>query len=331
MKVGVLTGGGDAPALNSCLFAIAKYGRKKGLEIIGFLEGWKGVLDLNTTYLNPEDLEDYLVQGGTILKTSRVNPKDQLVTLEKNLRKEVDRLIVIGGNDTLSIAHSLSKNFPLVGIPKTIDNDLSGTEYCIGFNTAVLNATELIDKLKSTAKSHNRVFVVEVMGRSCGWIAIKSAIATGAHAVLIPEFKMSKDELIGVIRKRYQKGSNWAIVVVAEGTKFENYSFENREKDPFGNPVLGGVGDYISRLIKSYGFETRYINLGHLIRGGNPSAYDRIMAIKLGIRSIDYILLGKYGKMIGVKNSTLVPVSLRNALELKKVPLKLYRIINKLQ
>lgn len=330
-RIGVLTGGGDAPALNSCVYSIFKYGAKKDLEIIGFLEGWKGILERKTITLGTRELEDILIQGGTILKTSRISPKvDALI---KNLSKEnIDILIVIGGNDTLSVAYKLAqKKFPVIGIPKTIDNDLSGTKYCIGFNTAVQNATNLIDKLRSTAKSHNRTFVIEIMGRETGWIAIKSGIASGAHVILIPEFKILPKDLYDKIRNRYFEGNNWSFIVVAEGAEFDGRSVFNSQRDPFGHVRFGGIGELIAEKIqKNVGVETRYTNLGHLIRGGNPSAYDRIMSMKLGVKAIDLASKNQTGKMIALRSGQLVMISLCNALTIKKVPRSLYQLANKI-
>jgi len=326
-KIAVLTGGGDAPGLNACISAIVKWGYKNFLEVYGFIDGWKGVLDKNVIQLTPpQQTEELLLKGGTILGTSRVNPKDQIKTLVKNLKElQIEILITIGGDDTHSISSELVKEgFPVIGIPKTIDNDLSSTDYCIGFDTAVHEASNLIDKLHTTAQAHNRTFVVEIMGRETGWIAIKSGIASGAHIILIPEFPVDLNEIYKTIRERYQEGSNWAIVVIAEGV---NLGKLGEEKDPFGNIRLGGVGEILAEKIqKNVGIETRYINLGHLIRGGTPTAYDRVMAIKLGIKAIDLIKENKFGEMIAIKDGISTTIPFKSALIRKKVPKLLYDI-----
>jgi len=331
-KIAILTGGGDSPGLYACISAIVKWGHKNDMEIHGFIDGWKGVLDKNLVQLTPpKETEDLLLKGGTILGTSRVNPKDQISKLLKNLKElKIDYLITLGGDDTHSISYELAKEkFPVIGIPKTIDNDLSVTDYCIGYDTAVFNASLLIDKLHSTAQSHNRTFIVEVMGRYSGWIAIKSGIASGAHVILIPEFHFDINEVYKRIKERYRNGSTWAIVVVAEGVTLRQEALE--ERDPFGNIRLGGIGQIIAdKIKKNTGIETRYINLGHLIRGGKPTAYDRFMAIQLGTKAIELIKRNNTGKMIAYKDGAFVPISFKSVLIRKKVPRNLYQLSQKM-
>ena len=333
-KIAVLTGGGDSPGLNACISAIVKYGWKNNMDIYGFRDGWKGVLDKDLIPLTPpSQTEELLLRGGTILGASRTNPRDQILTLLKNLKTlKIDSLITLGGDGTSKISLELIKRkFPVIGLPKTIDNDLSGTDYCIGFDSAVEKATSLLDSLHSTARSHSRTFVIEVMGRHTGWIAIKAGIASGAHAIIIPEFPILPIELYQTVRNRYRQGTNWTLVVVAEGAIFDGVHYPSKRRDASGNLRSGGIGQVVAdKISRNTGIETRFINLGHLLRAGTPSAYDRLQAVRLGIKAIDCIKKGQTGKMIGVKGSSLVMISFRTAIKRKRVPRSLYDLARKM-
>src|SRR5450432_2267348 len=292
MKVGVLTGGGDCPGLNAVIRAVVRKGSfHYSDEFVGFLEGWRGVMEDKSIVLDLEAVAGILPRGGTILRTSRTNPAKKsdgldicIATLK---RHNLDALIAIGGDDTLSVAKKLGeKGVKVVGCPKTIDNDLAGTDYTFGFDTAVNIATEAIDRVHTTAEAHNRVMVVEVMGRDAGWIAIHSGIAGGADMILIPEKPFDIDKVADTIRLRHSRGRYFSIVVVAEGAKFSAISSGggsavslDGDKDEFGHARLGGIGNVLAKeLEKRTGFETRTVVLGHIQRGGTPTVFDRMLA-----------------------------------------------------
>jgi 6-phosphofructokinase 1 len=326
MRVGILTGGGDCPGLNAVIRAVVR----KGIfhyqdEFVGFLEGWRGVLEDKTEPLDLRAIAGILPRGGTILKTSRTNPAKHADGLQRclaNLNKHgVDALIVIGGDDTMSVAAKLhEKGVNVVGVPKTIDNDLSGTDFCFGFDTAVSVATEAIDRVHTTAEAHNRVMVVEVMGRDAGWIAMYSGIAGGADVILIPERPFDIDEVAERLRQRNARGHYFSIVVAAEGAKFSNESqsapiVQDLGKDEFGHVRLGGIGNILAREIERLtGFETRAVVLGHIQRGGSPSAFDRVLATRYGIGAIDMVHRGEFGCMAALRGNKIVSVSLAEAI-----------------
>jgi phosphofructokinase-like protein len=295
MKVGMLTGGGDCPGLNAVIRAIVRKGSfHYEDEFVGFLEGWRGLLENKSMPLDLSSVGGILPRGGTILRTSRTNPAKKSDGLDKciaTLKKHaIDALIAIGGDDTLSVAQKLhEKGVKVVGIPKTIDNDLAGTDYTFGFDTAVNVVTEAIDRVHTTAEAHNRVMVVEVMGRDAGWIAIHSGVAGGADVILIPERPFDIEKVAETIRLRHARGRYFSIVVVAEGAKFSTDMdpqhgapiVQDMEKDEFGHAKLGGIGNILAREIeRRTGFETRTVVLGHIQRGGSPSAFERVLATR---------------------------------------------------
>src|SRR5215468_5957962 len=293
MRIGVLTGGGDCPGLNAVIRAVVR----KGIfhhkdEFIGFLEGWRGVMEDRTIKLTLDTIAGILPRGGTILRTSRTNPAKKEGGMQRCLdtlkRHNIDSLIALGGDDTQSVTYKLHEmGFKVVGVPKTIDNDLSGTDFCFGFDTAVNIATEAIDRVHTTAEAHNRVIVVEVMGRDSGWIAVYSGIAGGADVILIPERPFDIGEVAETLKRRHDRGIYFSIVVAAEGARLGSSSApitEVAKTDEFGHVRLGGIGNVLAAEIeKRTGFETRAVVLGHIQRGGSPTAFDRMLATRYGI------------------------------------------------
>jgi phosphofructokinase-like protein len=327
-RIGILTGGGDCPGLNAVIRAVARRSFERGWEVVGVREGWKGLVENITEELGPREISGILPRGGTILGTSRTNPHkldavDKVVATFGHLR--LDALVAIGGEDTLGVAARLyeDREFPVVGVPKTIDNDLSATDYTFGFDTAVTVCTEAIDRLHTTAESHNRVMVVEVMGRHTGWIAVHSGIAGGADVILIPEQPMSIDEVCELLQRRHRNGKDFSIVVVSEGYEVEGLADE-AEVDQFGHVRLGlrGVGDHLAREIEQRtGYETRVTVLGHVQRGGSPTARDRVLATRYGLKAADLVHEGAFGQMAALRGDDIVSVSLKEATaELKLVP-----------
>ena len=336
-RVGVLTGGGDCPGLNAVIRGVVRKSIGHDVTIIGIRNGWKGLVDVDTVELGLESVSGILPRGGTILGTSRTNPykkPDDVKKVIENYKKlKLDALIVIGGEDTLGVANKLSKEnkgINVVGVPKTIDNDLNATDVTFGFDTAVNIATEAIDRLHTTAESHHRIMVVEVMGRHAGWIAIHSGIAAGADVILIPELKMDLDEICSVLKKRHARGKGFSIVVVAEGATFkEGQTVTQEEKlDSFGHVRLGGVGEILAAEIESRtGFETRVTVLGHIQRGGTPSAFDRVLATRFGVKAMELVLNKKFGYMASLKGTDVVEVPIQDAVgTLKTVDMKFYEI-----
>jgi phosphofructokinase-like protein len=322
MKIAVLTGGGDCPGLNAVIRALVRRGEQHGLEVMGVREGWRGLLDppLHEP-LTREATTGILHRGGTILGTSRTNPFKKpggAEAVQKNLKAlNVGAVVAIGGEDTLGVATRLSAlGVNVVGVPKTIDNDLSGTDLTFGFDTAVGIATEAIDRLHSTAESHNRVIVCEVMGRHAGWIATHSGIAGGADVILIPERPIDIDNVCEHIKHRHQsRGTKFSIVVVAEGAKLGGGESKMNEKlDEFGHIRLGGIGQQIADLIeKKTGFETRSTVLGHIQRGGTPSAFDRVLGTRFGVHAADMVAKEEWGKMASLRGTQIVSVPLADA------------------
>lgn len=334
-KVGVLTGGGDCPGLNAVIRAVVRKANQVNVQVIGFKNGWRGIIDNDSAELDLNSVSGILPKGGTILGTSRTNPykKDGDVQKVVNTYKllGLDALIAIGGEDTLGVANKLHKDklgINVVGCPKTIDNDLSGTDFTFGFDTAVNIATEAIDRLHTTAESHNRIMVVEVMGRHAGWIAVYSGIASGADVILIPEVKIDLDEVCAVVKKRHARGKGFSIVVVAEGAEFKagQMVIKDQELDSFGHVKLGGIGEQLAKeLEKRTGFETRVTVLGHIQRGGTPSAFDRVIATRFGVKAMDLVLSKKFGHMACLNGTEVNDVPLQVAVgSLKTVDMKLY-------
>lgn len=333
MRVGVLTGGGDCPGLNAVIRAIVRRGVPEyGFEFLGFRDGWRGPLEAETRTLDIPAVRGLLPRGGTILGSSRTNPfaiEDGVGRIRKNLQSlGVDALVAIGGEDTLGVASELhEKGVKVVGVPKTIDNDLSGTDYTFGFDTAVGIATEAIDRLHTTAESHHRALIVEVMGRHAGWIALHSGMAGGANAILIPEVHFDIEQVCSWVESRFRL--DYApIIVVSEGAMpqgGENVLLAGGT-DEFGHARLGGIGDWLAREIESRtGKEARTTVLGHVQRGGTPSARDRWLATRFGLHAIDAVAAGQWGHMTALRGTDITMVPLRDATEqLKLVDPSLY-------
>jgi len=333
-RIGILTGGGDCPGLNAVIRAVVRKGVSEyGHAIVGYRDGWRGVLDGRVQHLTPDNTSGILHRGGTILGSSRTNPfKEErgVERVKESLRAEnIDSLIAVGGEDTLGVADKLTaEGVNVVGVPKTIDNDLNATDFTFGFNTAVQICTDAIDRLHSTAESHNRVIVLEVMGRHAGWIATYAGIAGGADAILVPERPFDIDQVCEHIRHRHSKGKSFSIVVVAEGAKPADggETVQNEQVDAFGHVKLGGIGVALEREIEQRtGFETRVTILGHIQRGGTPTAYDRVLATRFGIAAIDAVSDGDYGKMVAIQGTKIVRVPIADGVgTLKTLDPELY-------
>lgn len=332
-KIGMLTGGGDAPALNAVIRGIVVNGIKSGYEILGFEDGWAGVLNGNTMQLTLDDVEDIHRTGGTIIGTSRTpifpqngspDRSDQAVASLKKLG--LHALIVIGGDDTQGEADRLfkDKRFPhVVGVPKTIDNDLKSTDYTFGFNTAVEIATQAIDRLHTTAKSHHRVMIVEIMGRHAGWLALEAGMAGGAHVILIPEVEYDFNEVCEVIKERYESGKGYTMIAVAEGIEETD---ESSGVDNFGNVKLGGVCETLQDRVQEwleknmekpypeFKYEARSVRLGHVQRGGAPTAFDRNLGLRYGIQAIELVKSETWGHMVSLQGTEIKAVKLEDAI-----------------
>ncbi len=336
MKIGILTGGGDCPGLNPVIRAVVRKALLEGYEIVGIRNGWKGLVENETMPLNISTVSGILPKGGTILGTSRTNPYKTQGDVEKvrNSFKKMglDALVAVGGEDTLGVASKLTKDgIPnIVGVPKTIDNDLSATDYTFGFDTALNVATECIDRLHTTAESHHRIIVAEVMGRHAGWIAIEAGIAGGADVILIPEIPIDLDEVCEIIKKRHDRGKTFSIVVVAEGAQFKDGAMVTQEQklDSFGHVRLGGIGENLAAQIeKRTGFETRVSVLGHIQRGGSPTAFDRVLGTRFGVKAVELIKNKKFGRMVALAGIKIIDVPLEEAVKaLKTVDMELYDI-----
>ncbi|HVR23860.1 MAG TPA: 6-phosphofructokinase [Candidatus Polarisedimenticolia bacterium] len=332
MKIGMLTGGGDCPGLNAVIRAVVRKGIfTYGDQFVGFMEGWRGLIDDTTMVLDLDAVGGILPRGGTILRTSRTNPSKRadgidrcMAALEKN---KIEALIAIGGDDTLSVAQKLHEaGAKVVGVPKTIDNDLGGTDYTFGFDTACNIVCEALDRVHTTAEAHNRVMVVEVMGRDAGWIALYSGIAGGADVILIPERPFDVDKVADSLRQRHARGRYFSIVVVAEGAKFSSQPvqgspvLQDMGKDEFGHVKLGGIANILAREIeKRTGFETRAVILGHIQRGGSPSAFDRVLATRYGLGAIDMVHRGEFGCMAALRANKIVSITLSEAISSNRV------------
>jgi ATP-dependent phosphofructokinase / diphosphate-dependent phosphofructokinase len=333
-RIGILTGGGDCPGLNAVIRAVTRKGvNHYGHAIVGFRDGWRGVLENAVIHLTPDNTSGLLHRGGTMLGSSRTNPFKEERGVERAKEtldaEKIDCLIAVGGEDTLGVAHKLgSEGVAVVGVPKTIDNDLSATDFTFGFHTAVQICTDAIDRLHTTAESHNRVLVVEVMGRHAGWIATYSGIAGGADVILVPERPFDIDEVCDVIRHRHQRGRRFSIVVAAEGAVPDEgeEAIQTEERDAFGHVRLGGIGVMLEREIEARtGFETRMTILGHVQRGGSPTAFDRVLATRFGIAAIDAVADGDYGTMVALQGTKIVRVPLEQGVgELKTLDPELY-------
>lgn len=354
-KIGILTGGGDCPGLNAVIRAVVRKSSQLNYDVIGIKNGWKGLVNGEMELLTNFSVSGILTKGGTILGTSRKNPFNDQQDVQKlinNIKKfGINCLVSIGGDDTLSVAYKLHKiGIQVVGIPKTIDNDLYGTDYTFGFDTAVTIVTQAIDRLHTTAESHHRVIVLEVMGRHAGWIATVAGIAGGADEILIPEVPFDIEEVCQKLRERYNRGKTFSIVTVAEGAhpkKEKNENIENKsegnidsnlnktglivqtdEKDDFGNVKLGGVGHFLAKEIeKRMDVETRVTVLGHVQRGGTPTANDRFLSTRFGVAAVELINNEDFGKMVALQGNKIVAVPLEEALSKPKtVDMELYEI-----
>lgn len=336
-RIGILTGGGDCPGLNAVIRAVVRRGiDEHTLGVWGFRNGWQGVLEGAAEPLTFAATRGILHRGGTILGTSRTDP----VTADRGVERiaealevhGLDGLIVIGGEGTLSAATALweSHGVPIVGVPKTIDNDLGGTEFTIGFSTALDVATEAVDRLHSTAESHNRVMVLEVMGRNVGWIATYAGIAGGADAILIPEHPFDVNRVARHLKRRHGRGRTFSIVVVAEGAAPAEgtVGLPDYQLDEFGRPVYGGLGNALAPLLEERtGFPTRVTTLGHVQRGGSPNAFDRVLGSTLGVAAVDCAARGQWGVMVGIQGNAVQRVALREATDrLKQVSPEIYEV-----
>jgi 6-phosphofructokinase 1 len=335
-KIGILTGGGDCPGLNSVIRAAVRKAINTGYEIIGIKDGWKGLIENITVPLNLDAVTGILSKGGTILGTSRTNPykkEGDLLKLKNNYKNlGLEALIAVGGEDTLGVAVKLIKDgiSNIVGVPKTIDNDLSNTDYTFGFDTAINIAMECIDRLHTTAESHHRIIVVEVMGRHAGWIATEAGIAGGADVILIPEVPIDMDEVCEFIKKRHQRGRTFSIVVVAEGAQFKDKELITQEEklDAFGHVRLGGIGELLAKEIeKRTGYETRVSVLGHIQRGGTPTAFDRVLGTRFGVKAVELVINKKFGRMTALSGNKIIDVPIEDAVKaLKTIDMELYGI-----
>ena len=354
-KIGILTGGGDCPGLNAVIRAVVRKSSQYNYDVIGIKNGWKGLINGEMELLTNFSVSGILTKGGTILGTSRKNPFNNHHDVQKlinNIKKfGINSLVSIGGDDTLSVAYKLHKiGIPVIGIPKTIDNDLYGTDYTFGFDTAVSIVTQAIDRLHTTAESHQRVIVLEVMGRHAGWIATVAGIAGGADEILIPEVPFDIEEICQKLRERYARGKTFSIVTVAEGAhpkKEKNENIKNKfegnidpnfdksglivqtdEKDDFGNVKLGGVGHFLAKEIeKRMDVETRVTVLGHVQRGGTPTANDRFLSTRFGVAAVELIKNEDFGKMVALQGNKIVAIPLEEALSKPKtVDMDLYEI-----
>lgn len=334
MRVGILTGGGDCPGLNAVIRAVVRKGIiHYDFEVFGIKNGWLGLIEGNIVPLDLNTISGILPRGGTILGTSRTNPfkiKGAIGKIFSQLTKfEIEAIIAVGGEDTLGVAAKLHKQgLNVVGVPKTIDNDLSYTDYTFGFDTAISIVTEALDRLHSTAEAHHRVIVVEVMGRHAGWIAVYGGLAGGADYIIIPEVPFKIDDICQSIQKRRERGKEFSIIVVAEGAQPENSDLitQGNETDPFGHKKLGGIGHYIGKQIEEKtGLETRVTVLGHTQRGGSPTAFDRILATRFGAAAVDLIHQRKFGFMVSLLGNKIISVPLEKAVnDIKKVDTEIY-------
>ena len=333
MRVGVLTGGGDCPGLNAVIRGVVRRGvQEYGYEFVGFRDGWKGPLEGLTMELGIPQVRGILPRGGTILGSSRTNLvkiEGGIERTEENLKKlGIDALIAIGGEDTLGVATTLTEHgFHVIGVPKTIDNDLSGTDYTFGFDTAVSIATEAIDRLHTTAESHHRILICEVMGRHAGWIALHSGMAGGANAILIPEVEFDLDEVVGWVESRF-KASYAPIIVVAEGALPKGGTLVTKDAslDSFGHVKLSGIGEWLAQQVEERtGHEARTTVLGHIQRGGSPTAFDRVLATRFGLNAITAVKDEAWGTMVALQGTDIVRIPLQEATGvLKTVPMERY-------
>ncbi len=330
MRIGILTGGGDVPGLNAAIRAVARRAFDYGWEVYGIYDGWKGLRDGIIAPLSGKEVSGILHKGGTILGSSRTNitkrPEDMEQSVAHVRKFGLDAIVAIGGDDTLGVCAELVKQgVPAVGIPKTMDNDVYGTDHCIGFNTAVTTVADALDKLHTTAESHHRIIIVEVMGRYTGWVAVMGGLAGGADYILIPEKPATIDELSEHIQHRWERGKKFSIVVVAEAAKISDVRADEeeaaRQTDEFGHIRLDrrGLASTLATVLEERtGFETRFVVLGHVQRGGSPTVFDRVLATRLGVRAADLIKERKFGYMAALRGSRVVDVPLQEVANRKR-------------
>jgi phosphofructokinase-like protein len=338
VRIGVLTGGGDCPGLNPAIRGIVMRALDYNYDLVGLRGGWAGLREAETTPLTLEVVEPIISQGGTILLSSRTNPlKDEgsiSRCLDNAKKLGLDALIALGGEDTLGAAHGLcARGLNCVGVPKTMDNDLNATDYTFGFNSAVTVAMDAADRLKDTARSHRRVMVLEVMGRHAGWVALHTGVCAGADWILIPEVPLEIDELVDHMRAIRARGKEWGLVVVSEGVKRPaQEGLAKHAKDEFGHEKLGGIAEFVAAEIeKGSGIDTRVVSLGHVVRGGSPTPFDRWLATRVGIKAVELVREGKFDHMAALQGNDIVGVPLAEAVgELKTVPLELYNEVKSL-
>ena len=334
MRVGILTGGGDCPGLNAVIRGIVK-SAPEDTEILGIMHGWQGLITKEYMNLTEDDVEGIHIIGGTILGTSRTNPlksQENMKRLEENVKElGLEVIIAIGGDDTLSVAAKLSSlGYRVIGVPKTIDNDVSNTDYTFGYHTAVNVGADAIDRLHSTAKSHGRVIFVELMGREAGWITLEAGLAAGAHLILIPEYPMTLNEIMGYINHR-MKTKGYMVVAVAEGfkpTELEDVVGDSTEADAFGHIRLGGIAHYMAEIVKQKtGYDTRSVVLGHLLRGGTPTAFDRILGTRYGVHAMKLLTQRDFGRMVALQGNNIVSIPIEYGIATKKlVPFEYYKL-----
>jgi len=337
-KIGILTGGGDCPGLNAVIRAVFRRAEQYGYEVIGIRDGWKGLMEMDYYTLGRNQVSGIHLFGGTILGTSRTNPFKKPGGAElvaQNMKiMGLYALIAVGGDDTLGVCNKLSKmGLNTVGVPKTIDNDLSATDVTFGYDTAVSIATECIDRLHTTAESHHRTLIVEIMGRHAGWITCAAGIAGGADFILVPEEPFNIVEVCNILKKRAERGKTFNLVAVSEGATFSDapgvegsHVLQTAEKDAFGNVRLGGIANILAKEIEERtGFETRAVILGHLQRGGTPTAFDRILATRFGVKAVDCVHEGRFDVMVALQGTKIVPVPLEEAVgKTKTLDMDLY-------
>jgi 6-phosphofructokinase 1 len=330
-RIGILTGGGDCPGLNPAIRGVVYRALSEGIECVGILDGWKGMIEAKSIPLTLQDVEYIMNKGGTIIGTSRTNPYKKENGPEKcveTLKKlELDAVIAMGGEDTLGVATKLykEKNFPVVGVPKTMDNDLSATDYTFGFDTAVTVAVDAAERLLDTGRSHRRIMVLEVMGRHAGWVALFTGLASAADWILIPEEEVDINKMCEHLKKVYERKKT-ALVIVSEGVVLPGLKTEKEELDEFGHMILKkrGIGEQVADVIeKNTGIETRVAVIGHIQRGGAPTLFDRMLGLRVGVKAVELVLEGKFGYMVALKGNEVVPVPLEEATgQLKTVSLE---------
>ncbi len=326
-KIGILTGGADCPGLNSVIRAVVRKGLQEGFVVTGIKNGWLGLIENDMRVLDVKSTTGILDRGGTILGTSRVNPlgnDDHIRKIKENYQRSgIDALIVVGGEETLKIAHFLHKHdiIRAVGVPKSIDNALSGTDYAFGFDTAVNIATQCIDRLHTTAESHHRIMVIEVMGLYTGWIALEAGIAGGADIILIPEIPVNLHELYDLLHERHKRGKPFSIIVISEGTKIDGYL----SRSGMGNELMaekrrfGSVGEYLAKAIEdNTSYETRVTVLGYIQRGGTPTSFDRVLGTRFGVKAVELAKEQKFGKMVSLKDNKICSVDIEEAVRERK-------------